>query len=72
MEKEEFLAVIENFLKKNNIAASTFGKKTINDQMLVFHLRKGRECLNSTQKKVLKFMEEYERSQSNATEFQNQ
>lgn len=60
MDKEEFLAVIENFLKKNNIAASTFGKITINDQMLVFHLRKGRECLNSTQKRVLAFMAKYE------------
>ena len=61
MDKEEFLAVIENFLKKTGMSSSSFGKKAINDQMLVFHLRKGRECLNSTQKRVLAFMAKYEK-----------
>lgn len=61
MTKKEFLETIEDFLKKNEIAPTTFGIKAYNDPNLVFNLRNGRECREETQNKVLNFINNYER-----------
>lgn len=61
MTKKEFLETIEDFLKKNKIAPTTFGIKAYNDPSLVFDLRSGRECREETQNKVLNFINNYER-----------
>lgn len=61
MFKKEFLEYIENFLKKNEMAKSTFGYEALKDPSFVDSLRKGRECLEKTQIKVMAFIENYQR-----------
>lgn len=61
MNKSEFLEVVNTFLKKTDISSAAFGKNTVNDTRLVFMLRKGRECRESTQEKVLSWMAAYEK-----------
>ena len=56
MNKKEFLEKVENFMKRNNVAPTTFGIKALSEPNFVFSLRKGRECREETRNKVLAFI----------------
>lgn len=60
MTKKEFLQTIEDFLSRTKMSVSTFGMTTIGSPGLVYDLRKGRECREETQNRVLKFINTYE------------
>lgn len=60
MTKKEFLQTIEDFLSRTAMSASTFGMTTIGSPNFVSDLRKGRECREETQNRVLKFINNYE------------
>lgn len=60
MTKKEFLQTIEDFLSRTKMSVSTFGVTTIGSPNLVYDLRKGRECREETQNRVLKFINTYE------------
>lgn len=62
----------EKFRNKYKISKARFGEMAMGSPKFIFDLEKGRECLPRTEKKIFKFMEDYERSQADATEFQNQ
>ena len=56
MRKKDFLESIEAFLVRNNMSPTTFGIKSTAEPSFVFDLRKGRECREAKQEKVLAFM----------------
>ena len=60
MDKIAFSDKIEKFLKKYQISASKFGVMANKEPNFVFLVRKGRECREETQKRVLAFMAKYE------------
>ncbi|MBS4773103.1 MAG: hypothetical protein KHX55_02370 [Proteobacteria bacterium] len=59
MTKKEFLQTIEDFLKRTKMAPSAFGIKAYKDPRFVFDLRKGRECREKSQNRVLNFIQNY-------------
>lgn len=63
MTNSKFLEKILEFIKKYNMGRSTFGRKALRQPKFVFALEKGRECRESTQIRVLKFMRDYARTQ---------
>jgi hypothetical protein len=60
MEKKQFNFLIEEFITKQGISATSFGIKAIGESLFVFKLRKGRECREKTQQRVLDFMARWE------------
>ena len=56
---KELLATIEDFINVNNMSASTFGRLAINNPSLVFNLRKGCQVLETTQNRILAFINNY-------------
>ncbi len=60
MTRKDFLEKIEEFLRKNKIAPTALGIASINNPGLVFDVRKGRECREAVQQRVLEFMAKYE------------
>lgn len=63
MTKKEFLETIENFLKMREMSPTAFGISSFGDPKLVFDLRKGRECREETQNKILDFINNYQEEQ---------
>ena len=63
MNKDNFLKVVEDFLKKTNVSATILGLRALKDTTFVFRLRQGRECREKTQKQVLQWMSEYQQKQ---------
>lgn len=61
MTKKEFLQIIEDFLSRTAMAPTTFGMRSYGDPNLVFGLRKGRECREETQNKILDFINNYQK-----------
>ena len=53
---EVVLREIEEFLIRHNMAASTFGRKCMNDSHLVYHMRDGRKIWPHTAEKIRQFM----------------
>lgn len=64
MKKIDFLNFIEAFLQRNSLKASAFGLKVMGDGSFVWRVRHGRECREETQEKVLWWMEDFERKES--------
>lgn len=50
---------IEIFLRRTNMAATTFGRLATHDPRFVLDLRNGRTPRNYTEKRVERFMNEY-------------
>lgn len=59
--RETLVAEINRFLKKQGMAADTFGKLAMNDVAFVYRLRKGLDPKASTIDKVRDFMKSYAR-----------
>ena len=53
----DFLAQIETFLEKHDIAPSTFGKTLMGDPTFVFHLREGRRPNIDTCARISRILE---------------
>lgn len=49
----------ETFRNKYKISKARFGEMAMGSPKFIFDLEKGRECLPRTERKILKFMEEY-------------
>ena len=60
MTKKDFLEKVEFFLKKNKLTPTAFGFASANNPTFVFVIRNGRECRESTQKRILDFMNNFE------------
>ena len=58
MTKKEFLASVEAFLAVYKYRPTRLGVDALRDPQFVFNLRKGRECREATQERVLGFMEQ--------------
>jgi homoserine dehydrogenase len=56
---KKFTADIEAFIDSTGMGASTFGRRFIGDPGFVFSLRTGRECRESTQRRVRRAMALY-------------
>jgi homoserine dehydrogenase len=56
---EKFTQDIEAFITNTGMGASTFGRRFIGDPGFVFSLRTGRECRESTQRRVRRAMALY-------------
>ncbi len=54
----------ETFRNKYKISKARFGEMAMGSPKFIFDLEKGRECLPRTERKILKFMEEYEKAQT--------
>lgn len=52
----EFLEVVENFLNKYEMSATTFGIKALNEPNFVFTLRNGRSCSEKIRGRVADFI----------------
>lgn len=61
MTRKDFAEKIEIFLAKHNMTPTTFGKLANKEPNFVFLIRSGRECREETQRRVLDFMEKYEK-----------
>jgi len=48
---------IENYLKRNRIAATRFGRDTVNDPNLVFQLREGRQITEKTAARIHEWLD---------------
>lgn len=59
MLKDDFLQKVNDFLIQRNISATAFGILAIEDPTFVLKLRRGRECREATQQKILDFMDNY-------------
>ena len=53
------LAEVEDFLKRHDMAPTTFGTLAANDMKLVSELRDGRDIRLSTADRIRRFMREY-------------
>lgn len=58
MRKAEFLEKVEDFLERTKMSPTAFGTKAKAEPNFVFELRKGRECREEVQERVLRFMAE--------------
>lgn len=61
---ENLIDAIEGFLEANDMSASTFGSKALNDPPFVQQLRDGRDVKTSTDRKVRSFIAEYAPAQT--------
>ena len=61
MKRSEFLATVEDFLKRTNMSPTAFGIKAKAEPNFVFSLREGRECREEVQDRVLNFMQDFEK-----------
>lgn len=61
MKKKQFSEKVEEFLRNTGMSATAFGEKSKGEPNFVFWLRKGRECREETQERVLNFMKNYEK-----------
>lgn len=59
MLKNDFLQKVNDFLIQHKISATAFGILAIEDPSFVLKLRRGRECREATQQKILDFMDNY-------------
>lgn len=59
MRKQEFNILVQNFLQKSNMSESSFGLRATNNPNFAGDLRRGRECREATQQKVIDFMRAY-------------
>lgn len=60
LSNEEFKQKVFDFMKAHQISATTFGILANKEPNFVFLLKSGRECRESTQKRVLDFIRRYE------------
>ncbi|MBX3359837.1 MAG: hypothetical protein KF705_00120 [Phycisphaeraceae bacterium] len=60
---EDFQLTVEAFIRRHDLSPTTFGLWAMNDSRFVFDLRAGRACFGKTMRRVLRFMDEYERKQ---------
>ena len=65
MSLEEFRSAVEEFIAREGVSPSAFGKNFTNDPLFVFQLRNGREPRSATKAKVLRAMNDV-RSDVNA------
>ena len=61
MRKAEFLEKVEDFLERTKMSPTAFGTKAKAEPNFVFEIRKGRECREEVQERVLRFMSEVEK-----------
>lgn len=59
MLKKDFLEKVNDFLDVSVMPPATFGVLAIGDPSFVLKLRKGRECREKTQERVLAFMADW-------------
>lgn len=59
MRNNMFLKLIEEFLRESGMSATVFSKLATGDPTYVATLRRGRETRESTQRRVLEFMENF-------------
>ena len=64
MNKKDFLEFVETFLAQSLMRPSTLGVLAIKDPMFVSLLRKGRECREATQTRVLDFINNYQQEKN--------
>lgn len=64
MLKKDFLEKVNDFLNASAIPAATFGVLAIGDPSFVLKLRKGRECREATQTRVLDFINNYQQEKN--------
>ncbi len=64
MEMEKFRKLVESFLKKTGMAATSYGRNALGDPGFVARLRKGARCWPETQEKCIKFMASFKATQS--------
>lgn len=57
----ELLAKIDAFIARTGMAPTRFGRETMADGWLIEHLRNGRSLSLKNARKVIRFMEEYEK-----------
>lgn len=62
----DLLAEIEDFLARTGTAASTLGRRAVNDPALVQQLRQGRRCWEETASKVRAAMRSIEEERETA------
>ncbi|HKJ75245.1 MAG TPA: hypothetical protein VKA19_14110 [Alphaproteobacteria bacterium] len=55
-DQSDLLLEIEKFLLRHDMSASAFGKEAVNDRGFVRQLRRGRQLLPNTMRKVREFM----------------
>ena len=60
MTDNELQLLIDTFIERHGLSASTFGLWAMNDSRFVFDLRNGRTCMNKTMRRVLVFMRDYD------------
>lgn len=63
MTTDDFQLQVEAFIDRHKMSPTTFGLWAMDDSRFVFDLRKGRNCLFTTVKRVRQFMAEYDRKQ---------
>lgn len=56
MSLEQFRAKVEEYLNKNDMTPTAFGRRFAGDPLFVFQLRTGREPREATRDKVLSAM----------------
>lgn len=54
------LRTVEKFLRRHRMAATTFGRRAARDPRFVFDLRRGREPRPATERRVARWMNDYE------------
>jgi hypothetical protein len=63
MSDEEFQRKVEEFITRHGLSPTTFGLWAMDDSRFVFDLRNGRNCFRKTERRVHRFMAEYEAKQ---------
>jgi hypothetical protein len=59
--QEILLAEVERFLKRHDMAPTTFGLRAVNDAKLVANLRSGLDVRTRTADRIREFMEGFDR-----------
>lgn len=63
MSNDEFQLQVEDFIERHRLSPTTFGLWAMDDSRFVFDLRRGRSCLGKTERRVIRFMRDYEAKQ---------
>jgi hypothetical protein len=63
MTDDDFQLQVEAFIDRHGMSPTTFGLWAMDDSRFVFDLRKGRNCMLTTVKRVHRFMAEYDQKQ---------
>ena len=63
MSYEDFQLQVEALIRRHKMSPTTFELWAMDDSRFVFDLRKGRNCLFTTVRRVQRFMAEYDRKQ---------